>query len=90
MTATRPEHAWFAKADDDLEIARQLLHDSAGSYNIYENQTSHLAQTASPDHLHPHYCVTDKLAIYSHHGRIHWTAAKAAESIARHSRVMVQ
>ena len=25
MTATQPEHAWFAKADDDLEIARRAL-----------------------------------------------------------------
>ena len=25
MTAARPEHAWFAKADDDLEIARRAL-----------------------------------------------------------------
>ena len=25
MTATRPEQAWFAKADDDLELARRAL-----------------------------------------------------------------
>ena len=25
MIAARPEHAWFAKADDDLETARRVL-----------------------------------------------------------------
>ena len=25
MTDARPEHAWFAKADDDLELARRAL-----------------------------------------------------------------
>lgn len=25
MTARRPEHAWFAKANDDLELARRAL-----------------------------------------------------------------